>query len=403
MGNTVIQKKLRDLACCRDQHCATIYMPVLQGEQVGRQNPIRLKNLLVSAEDALADRGMRPFVARELMVAIEEATLEPDFWEDGSRGLAIFASLERRELMRLPHAVPETWVVGRHFHVTPLLDFETDGSFIVLAISANHCRAFRGDRWTMTPLDIPGLPAGEKEALPTPDHQHTAQAHGGVKHGRSRQTVFTGQGGSSDFAKPELLAYCRQVDAALCNSLGQSTEPLVLSAVRRLDPTYREANHYRHLHSEAIDGSPELQSLHELHRRAWETVLPGFVSQQQRALSQCVRHAAQDRAGGGLHEIVNAAHQGRIETLLISPAVPYWGSFDPSTGQCRLTQAHAPGAEDLLNLAAIETLRHGGDVLAADLSQAGIHDPAAAVFKFPQVAVRPQPAQMPNANVQRNV
>ena len=87
---------------------------------------------------------------------------------------------------------------------------------------------------------------------------------------------------------------------------------------------------------------------------------------------------------------MNAAHQGRIESLLISPESPIGEASIPSTGQCRLTESHAPGAEDLLNLAAIETLRHGGEVFAADLSQAGIHDPAAAVFEFAQVAVRPQ-------------
>ena len=116
--------------------------------------------------------------------------------------------------LRLPQAVAETWVVGRHFHVTPLLDFETDGSFIVLAISGNHCRVFRGDRWTFAEADVPGLPANEKEALPPADHQRTAEAHGGVKQGKSRQTVISGQGGASDYAKPEFLAYCRQVDAA---------------------------------------------------------------------------------------------------------------------------------------------------------------------------------------------
>jgi hypothetical protein len=395
MRETFVHQKLRELASCAEPHCVSIYLPVVQGEQVGRQNPIRLKNLLGSAKEGLIDRGMRPVAARDLMASIEDAAAQPGFWEDGSRGLAIFASPNRRDLLHLSQPVEEAWVVGWHFHVTPLLDFETDGSFIVLALSGNHCRVFRGDRWTITPLEVPGMPVSEKDALPAADHQHTTEAHGGVKHGRTRQTVFTGQGGISDHAKPEFLAYCRRVDAALCQFLGQSTEPLVLAAVRHIEPLYREVNHYGPLQTDAIDGSPELQSIHELHRRAWEIVLPNFVSRQQQALARCAKHATQDRAGRGLHEIVNAAHEGRIETLLISPAIPHWGTFDASTGQCRLTQPHAPGAEDLLNLAAIETLRHGGAVCAADLSQAGIHDPAAAVFKFPQVAVRPQPKEFP--------
>ena len=67
MRDTLIHRKLRDLACCPDQHCVSIYMPVVQGEQVGRQNPILLKNLLGQAEELLADRGMRPVAARDLI------------------------------------------------------------------------------------------------------------------------------------------------------------------------------------------------------------------------------------------------------------------------------------------------------------------------------------------------
>ena len=88
-----------------------------------------------------------------------------------------------------------------------------------------------------------------------------------------------------------------------------------------------------------------------------------------------------------------AAHEGRIETLLVSPNIMHWGSFDPSTGQCRMLEPYAAGAEELLNLAAIETLRHGGEVFAADLAQAGIHEPAAALFRFEDLAVRPQRKQ----------
>jgi hypothetical protein len=37
-----------------------------------------------------------------------------------------------------------------------------------------------------------------------------------------------------------------------------------------------------------------------------------------------------------------------------------WGSVDPVTGVARLHRRARPGAVDLLDLAAVETLRHGG-------------------------------------------
>lgn len=226
--------------------------------------------------------------------------------------------------------------------------------------------------------------------FPAADHQHTTEEHGGVRHGNSRQTVRSGQGGASDYAKPEFSAYARQVDAALCKFLRQSREPLVLAAARNLVPLYRDVNHYAHLQGESIGGSPELQSTHELHRRAWDIVLPHFASREKHALAKCAEHAALNRGDGGLHEILIAAHEGRIGVLVISSTCQRWGSFDPSTGQSRLLEPHAPGAEDLLNLAVLETLRHGGDAYAADLAHFGIHELAAAVFKFSDIAMPSQ-------------
>jgi hypothetical protein len=37
-----------------------------------------------------------------------------------------------------------------------------------------------------------------------------------------------------------------------------------------------------------------------------------------------------------------------------------WGSVDPATGAAQLHRRVRPGAVDLLDLAAVETLRHGG-------------------------------------------
>ena len=360
------------------------------GAQVGRENPIRLKNLLAAAQQELIERGARATAVREQLAAVADACGAAKFWEDGSRGLAVFCSQSRTEVLHLPISVDELLVVGRHFHVTPLLQYESDGSFAVLTLGKNHCRLFRGDRWTLRPVDVSGLPASEKDSAPPADHQRTAEQHGGVRQGATRQTVFTGQGGASDHAKPEMLAYCREIDRAVCGLLGHSGEPLVLAAVRHLVPIYREANHYSGLETASIDGSPDLESTHELHRRAWDIVASGFAQRDQKVLAACAQTAGRNPAGGGLHEILAAAHEGRIETLLVEPGAEHWGTFDPATLQCRLSDPHTPGAEDLLNLAVIETLRHGGRVAAAELRPAGIHEPAAAVFKFVPQAMQRQ-------------
>ena len=77
----------------------------------------------------------------------------------------MFASPAHLELIWLPHSVSELCVVGPHYHVCPLLDYETDGSFVVLALRPADCRVLRGDRWTLEPVTIPDLPQGNPDWL----------------------------------------------------------------------------------------------------------------------------------------------------------------------------------------------------------------------------------------------
>jgi hypothetical protein len=61
---------------------------------------------------------------------------------------------------------------------------------------------------------------------------------------------------------------------------------------------------------------------------------------------------------------VVAAHDGRVDVLFVARGVERWGTFDRTARAVRIHDEERPGSEELLDLAAVQTLRNGGTVYA---------------------------------------
>ncbi len=160
--------------------------------------------------------------------------------------------------------------------------------------------------------------------------------------------------------------------------------PIVLAGVDHLFPIYQEANTYPYLADKGIEGNPEELSAEELHRRAWAIVQPNFLKAQQEAAAKYRRFAGAERelASNELEKVVSAAYHGRIETLFVAVYLQLWGSFDPGTDAVWLSVEPRVGDEDLLDLAAMQTLMNGGLVYAVELQDIPGGGPLAAVFRY---------------------
>jgi hypothetical protein len=72
--------------------------------------------------------------------------------------------------------------------------------------------------------------------------------------------------------------------------------------------------------------------------------------------------AGTGRTAAEPEETVRAACEGRVETLFLPAGVQCWGRYDPAEGHLEMHEAPMPGDDELLNLTAVQTLRHGGTV-----------------------------------------
>jgi hypothetical protein len=394
--NVLTKADLRMLMEKSGPVCVSIYMPTKRvGREIG-QNPIRLKNLLDTAEDRLAENGLSPLQVQDLLEPVHTLLWNGWFWKHQNDGLAIFISPQRFERYRLPFGFEELVVVANRFHVKPLLQLlSNDGSFYVLALSQGEIRLFQGTRYTVNEVELKDVPESLAEVLKWDDLEKRLQYHtstqtpGGARVRPSikseRPAIFHGHGvASADDPKDYIARYFRRVDDGVAQVLDATQAPLVLAGVDYLHAIYHQVNSYPHLVDEGIEGNPEGWSAEELHERAWRIVEPIFSASRKEATARYAQlvGAGSQQVSDDLREVLSAAHYGQVEVLFVAVGVQQWGIFDANANKIELHQEAGAGDEDLLDLAAVQTLLNGGMVYVSDAKDVPGRTVLAAIFRY---------------------
>jgi hypothetical protein len=120
----------------------------------------------------------------------------------------------------------------------------------------------------------------------------------------------------------------------------------------------------------------------ELHQDAWALVHPHYQQIRQQAVEMYQQMQGTGRTTVRVREAVTAASHGRMDTLFVPVGVHRWGNFDATENLVVMHPGAQPGAEDLLDLAALETLSKGGRVFVVQPNQMPNGAPVAAIFRY---------------------
>jgi len=379
----ILRPELQPLLEPQSTWCVSLYMPThhAAGSQEDR---IRFKNLLRKAAEPLARNGLTDREIDTLLEPAEKLAEHDEFWRTPDDGLALFISEAMVQSFRFPLTLEEMVTVARRFVLRPLLPvlYETD-RFYVLALSQNEARLLGGTRLAWQAVPVEGMPHSLAEALRFSEFEKQTQYHTvSPSAGRGTMAIFHGQGAGSDETKHEMVEYFRQVNAALHRLLRNERAPLVIAAVDSLLPLYREVNTYPHLTTASISGNPEERSAADLQRAGWAIVAQKIQAAQDEALAtfRNLDHTA--RASHQIDEIVPAAVAGRVEILFVSTGGQVWGTYDRTRDTASAHAEPQSGDDDLLDLAALQTLRSNGSVMVMPTGQMPGNTPIAAVFRY---------------------
>ena len=367
------RQTVAELAAHDEQPAVSLFMPLRRHSRSEYENATTLRNLTKLASQQLRDRG-EVDAAEDILGAVERSeALEAILSTHTARGLALFIAPGVTRQFALPSFVRELVVVGGAFHVKPLVPLLENSNYYVLALSKNSVRLFHSTRTALTEVNLPhGTPQGMSEALAGTEVQKSTQHHAAPV-ARGAGTDFGsvhGQGHPKDDAKNLLEAYLRQVASPLNQFLNQTPEPLVLVAVERLQSMFRRVCRHPRILAEGISLSPDRMDLDELLGQA-NAAFESCTQRESSAAAERFRQlVASGRVSTDLENVLSRASNARVETLFVAEDVEKWApeecnAVDVHRHQCE----QRAGCVDLLNTAAVHTLRHDGTVHAVPLRE----------------------------------
>jgi len=367
------------LAADHPAPCISIYLRIAAAETV-QQRLLRLENLLRAAETRLHDFSMSWDQAESLLGLAWRAIAGGETHRPAAQGLVMFLSKDSVSYCDLRGPLEDRVVVGREFFVRPLLSLVPhDDRFFVLSLSQKHVKLYEGSASGIKERALQGIPENVREDFEGHGFEREYQLHTASSH-RWGQKGAVFHGPSLD-EKDKIRHFLRDIDRGVAGALQGQQAPLIVAAVEYLIPIHRSVNTYAHLADDALIGSPDLWSPSELYSAAWKIVEKSIAKQEQSAFALYQEQINTPLTSSNLREITTAAQRGLIRFLFLSASAQRWGLIiSPETVHVHNTEE--PGDSDLLNLAAILTLRHGGQVFEEAPNRLPEGAEAAAVFRF---------------------
>lgn len=364
----------------------SIYMPTETSGKETQQNTIRFKNLVRRADQTIVGQGlMRAREARELLRPVQELIDDVPFWQHQREGLAVFVSPKLFRRYRVPIRFRELVEVENRFHLKPLLRLlSCDGEFGILSLSRKNVRLFQSTRFRIDEIDLGDTPTSVIDVMGTEPGERGLQWRSAASSGRGEHSaLFHGHGRNDEDLTPELRKMLAAVDRSVCGRLRPPSIPLLLVGPEDLLSIYRGLSDYPGLHADELKLNASEMKNDELRERAWSVVGPHFQREQERIAERFRQLSGTGMASSSLNEIVPATHDGRVEALFVARGQYRWGLYDPDTREVAVQGQPGNGAQDLLDLAAVQTLRHQGKVYVVE-SESVPNDgaPIAAVYRY---------------------
>lgn len=379
-------------------------MEIKEAEYIGAPDLAGLKPLLSAEGPCLSvylplNRDASPEQARKtdalvwqgLISELEEGELHQSVldWEEirnasaagKAQSLAVFRSPDMFRVIGLHSAVAPRAVTGSQFFLRPLLkEAGAESQFYLLALSLNDVRLLRCTHETSEEVALAsGVATGYDAYMASVDTDTNRSRGAAAGAGAGSSKGITGTTVTERESKSEYVAhFFKQIDRAVNETLRGRKEPLVLAGVNTEVSEYKRVNSYPHITEDFVRGAPNGLKAGEMHARAI-TALEGHYASRVDARLAEYNHKAGSGATNRLKDIVTAAHDGRVTSLLISDTAESHGNFDDATNAA---SGQAEGGVDLINDATIQTLLHAGTVMVASNKQMPQGAPAIAILRY---------------------
>lgn len=391
--NRLTQDELRSLAEQASSPAISIYFPTVRANVETHENSLHLKSLLGEVNESLSASGLSRKDIDELLQPLQDLLDDGDFWMHQLDGLALFRTPDMFKVYRLGFPVTEKAVVADALRLSPLLrNVPGSDDWYMLCFSKGEVRLLHCTLTGVRRIDLAGtdFPKSLAEALKfddlsKPDGQHHEMSGPGARvpaSGQgSRDRAFHGHGEHGDEEKTQIWRYARLLDEGIVKLLPPGAS-LMLACVEYLAPIYREASHLNGLMDEIVEGNPDGLRDEEVLEKARPIIQERAEARLSELLERFGTGMAHEQASTDLAQILEAAEQGRIDTLFLERDAERWGRWDPTGGGLTEHGDRQDDDVDLYELAAQKTLMSSGAALILDSERMPGNGPIAALYRY---------------------
>jgi hypothetical protein len=364
-------KDLKPL-CASPSPCITITLPAFhQGAQT-LPYTTQLKQALRAVQQELFKQTFLD-EAESLINPLRELIAAPEMNQSG-RDTVIFRSPSFLLRFDLPGRVPFRSVVGRHFHVAPFLhQLSAAREFYILELNQKHIRLLHCLDGACADVPLPSsLPENVEQdgAFDAPDHKLRNRSSAGTSTGAMTAVSF-GTGSEREKSSQRLHHFFKSVDEGLATVL--RGQPLLLSGASHEVAIYRRAATYAGLLETGIEKDLHSLAPDELALVAHESLRRQSRREAERQLRQLRELAGSGRIATGVRPVLKAASEGRVAKLILAEDTEFAATREA---------LESDSSEDLLNAAAVLSIRNGGDVFTLPADSMGAEAPVAAILRY---------------------
>lgn len=327
----------------------------------GREDHIRLRNLLTEAGERLAAEG-RKSDGRKVLEKLERLALEV---RPGAayRGLALFANRDVAVKMDLPFPVPERVVVDETFATRDLVSIlNRTPRYWVLVLAEKGTRLLRGTGESLREVEAHGFPMSMERPEETKRHAKAPQA---------------------DKKDEAALHFFQRVDKAYAEAAKAEPHPLVLVGVERHLSHFASLGVHREVLA-TVEGSHARTGAAQIGKLVAPHVQEGLRKRTKAALRDLEKAVGARKYVSGTGEAWRLAREGRVAALLVEEEYRQPARLDPTGSRLELVNDPAdPGVIDDVVDEVIETaLEKGGRVVFVAKGALAAHQRIAAILRY---------------------
>jgi hypothetical protein len=359
--------------------CITIVLPPYHPGEPARSRGALLKANLQDASHQLAQRGFPKAAMRDLLAPLEHLAQDTASLTGSHWGRAIFRSPDVFYQVQLTQPAKSSLTVAGCFAIRRLLpELRAPRLFYILALTNKSVQLFRCNYQRAEAVELPaGVPTTLEEALELerPDHDLENRSAIGPSTG-SMHAIRFGTESGREAEHAHLADFYKLVDRGIHKLLHEPGIPLLLAGVEEEIDAYRAISAYPNIVKEALRGSPNLSFQDaETVSQAYSILRADEFRREAETLTQAKERSAPAHDSTDTDTILRAAFEGRVHQMYLDESAERIDVFE--RGAYR-----SWGKEDLLNLAAVETIVHGGKAfeLPSDLMADGAG--AFAIMRF---------------------